>query len=175
MGGGIAQELALRHPALVRSIVMVCAWARCDFYMRTVFEHFAKMRGVSTPEDFVQLLQLWIWTAGWMEEHSDEILTGQRESAEAAARGEWMPIHAFEAQCHACSHHDTTARLREIGVPVLLTTGSDDIFVPMRCAEELHRSIPGSELHIFKGRGHVHHWESLEEFNQVTTNWLLKT
>ena len=173
MGGGIAQELALRHPGLVRSIVMVCAWARCDFYMRTVFEHFTKMRAVSRPADFTQLLQLWIWTPGWMEEHVDDILAAQRESAEAAARGEWMPLEAFDAQCQACIHHDTSARLREIGVPVLLTAGSNDIFVPMRCAEELHRSIAGSELRVFPGLGHVHHWETLDEFNQVTTNWLL--
>ena len=173
MGGGIAQELALRHPGLVRSMALICAWARCDFYMRAVFEHFAKMRAVSRPEDFTQLLQLWIWTPGWMEEHAEEIVAAQRESAEAAARGEWMPLAAFEAQCHACIHHDASARLREINVPVLLTAGADDIFVPMRCAEELHRSIAGSELRVFPGRGHVHHWEALDEFNQVTTNWLL--
>jgi pimeloyl-ACP methyl ester carboxylesterase len=173
MGGGIAQELALRHPDLVRSIVMACAWARCGFYMRAVFEHFAKMRSVSRPEDFVQLLQLWIWTPGWMEEHADEILAGQREAAEASARGEWMPLHAFEAQCRACIQHDASAGLGKIGVPVLLTAGSDDIFVPMRCAEELHRLIAQSELRVFEGRGHVHHWEALEEFNQLTSNWLL--
>ena len=173
MGGGIAQELALRHPDLVRSMVLVCAWAKCDFYMRVVFEHFAKMRAVSRPEDFVQLLQLWIWTPAWMDEHAEDVVAAQRETAEAAARGEFMPLAAFEAQCHACTHHDTTARLKEIAVPVLLTTGTDDIFVPMRCGEELHRSIAGSDLHVFPGRGHVHHWESLDEFNQVTTDWLL--
>ena len=173
MGGAIAQELALRHPGLVRSMALVCTWARCGFYMRTVFEHFAKMRALSSPEDFVQLLQLWIWTPAWMDAHADEIVAAQRESAEAAARGEWMPLKAFEAQCQACIHHDTRQRLRQIGAPVLLTAGSDDIFVPMRCAEELHRSIAGSELRVFEGWGHVHHWESLEEFNRVTADWLL--
>lgn len=173
MGGSIAQELALRHPGLVRSMALVCTWAKCDFYMRTVFDHFAKMRAVSTPEDFVQLLQLWIWTPGWMEKHADEIVAAQRESAEAAARGEWMPLHAFEAQCQACAQHDATAHLKKISVPVLLTAGSDDIFVPMRCAEELRASIAGSELQVFKGAGHVHHWEALEEFNKITADWLL--
>lgn len=173
MGGAIAQQLALRYPELVQSMLLVCAWARCDFYMRTVFDHFARMRAVSSPADFTQLLQLWIWTPAWMEEHSADIVAAQRESAEAAARGEAMPRHAFEAQCRACADHDAAAQLGKIQVPVLLTAGSDDIFVPLRCAEELHRSIPGSELRVFHGRGHVHHWESLEEFNQVTAQWLL--
>ena len=173
MGGAIAQELALRHRELVRSLVLSCTWVGCDFYTRAVFEHFAKMRAVSRPEDFTQLLQLWIWTPGWMEQHGEEILAAQRESAEAAARGEWMPLSAFQAQCHACIHHDTRKRVQEIGVPVLLTSGSGDIFTPIRFAEELHRSIAGSELHVFPGLGHVHHWEALDEFNQVTMNWLL--
>lgn len=172
MGGCIAQELALRHPDLVRCLLLACAWPRCDFYTRTVFEHFAKMRAVSRPEDFTQLLQLWIWTPAWMEEHSEEIAAAQRESAEAEARGEGMPLHAFEAQCHACIHHDAEARLGEIKVPVLLTSGSADIFTPVRFAEQLHRSIAGSELHKFPGHGHVHHWEALEEFNRITADWL---
>ena len=173
MGGAIAQALALRHPPLVRSLALYCTWARCDFYTRAVFEHFAKMRAVSSPADFTQLLQLWIWTPGWMEDHAADILAAQSEASEAAARGEWMPLGAFQAQCHASIHHDASARLSKIGVPVLLTAGSADIFTPVRFAEELHRSITGSKLHVFPGHGHVHHWEALDEFNQLTTNWLL--
>ena len=32
--------------------------------------------------------------------------------------------------------------------------------------------IPGAELEMFGGCGHVHHWEELERFNELTTGWL---
>jgi pimeloyl-ACP methyl ester carboxylesterase len=172
MGGAIAQQLALRHPQLVRSMVLACTWAKCDEYAKWVFEHFAKMRAVSKPADFIQLLQLWIWTAAWTQQHADELRTGQQDAADAAAKGNWMPQHAFEAQCHACTHHDTTAELQKIKTPTLLTVGTADIFTPMRFTEYLHSRIPGSKLKVFPGGGHVHHWEALEEFNAFTTQWL---
>jgi pimeloyl-ACP methyl ester carboxylesterase len=39
MGSIIAQQLALRHPRMVRSMVLRCTWARCDRYSRDVFRH----------------------------------------------------------------------------------------------------------------------------------------
>jgi len=60
MGSAIAQELALAHPNLVRSLVLISSWARCDPYTQAVFDHFKKMRALAAPADFVQLLQLWI-------------------------------------------------------------------------------------------------------------------
>jgi pimeloyl-ACP methyl ester carboxylesterase len=57
-------------------------------------------------------------------------------------------------------------------VPVLLTIGTADIFTPMAYTEYLHKHIAGSEVVTFPGWGHVHHWEDLERFNQVTRDWL---
>ena len=37
MGGIVAQQLALRHPELVRSLVMHCTWGRCDRYLASLF------------------------------------------------------------------------------------------------------------------------------------------
>ena len=49
MGGAIAQNLALRYPQKVRSMVLVSTWARCDAYAKIVFEHFKKMRAGIRP------------------------------------------------------------------------------------------------------------------------------
>jgi len=165
MGGAIAQELALRHPELVARMVLVSSWARCDEYAKEVFRHFARMRAAASPDAFAQLLQLWIWTPEYLGAHIGELRDVRAEPAT-------MPQHAFDAQCAACIGHDTTDRLAQIAVPTLVTAGDRDIFTPLPFAEALHAGIPASELKVFPGTGHAHHWEVIDEFNDYTAGWL---
>lgn len=169
MGSGIAQQLALRHPAKVRSLVLISSWARCDRYMQDVFEHFLRMHTSATPENFTQLLQLWIFTASHYEKHYADLCEGRRQAVFNP-----MVQHAFAAQCAACMEHDVLDQLGEIRVPALLTVGDADIFTPLRCSRAMHARMPNSELLVFPGWGHCHHWEDLETFNRKTTEFLLK-
>ena len=167
MGSAIAQELALSYPDKVRSLVLVSSWARCDKYTHVVFEHFKKMRELALPADFAQLLQLWIASASYYEEHFVELVQDQTKAQE-----DYMPIHAFQAQSDACALHNTFDRLDKITARTLLTVGDADIFTPLRLTVEMHERLPHSEMVVFKGLGHIHHWEDLERFNSVTTQFL---
>lgn len=172
MGGAIAQELALRHPDLVSSLLLVCTWAKFEPYAVWAFENLVKVRAATAPADFMQLLHLWIWTPAWVNRHEAEMRQSQRATADAVANGTWMPQHAFAAQASACITHDTTDRVDDIKVPTLLTVGTADIFTPPSYSEYLHNKIAGSTLITFPGWGHVHHWEDEERFNRVTREWL---
>lgn len=167
MGGAIAQELALRHPRLVERIVIVSSWARCDAYTAEVFRHFATVRAAVAPAEFMQLLQLWIWSPPYVNEHPEEL----REAREAEPEAR-ISDAAFNAQIAACVGHDTLARLGGMDVPTLVTAGSDDIFTPLSLARQLREHLRGAELRVFPGAGHAHHWEQLATFNQFTTQWL---
>lgn len=168
MGGAIAQELALRHPELVERLVVVASWARCDPYATEVFRHMARVRAQVALADFAQLLDLWIWSPAYVAVHLDEL----REARVPRPGALVMAQPAFEAQCDACIGHDTVERLGLIRAPTLVTAGDADIFTPLRLAEQLHAGIPGSELRVFPGAGHAHHWEELETFNALTAAWL---
>ena len=168
MGSAIAQELALAYPKKVRSLVLVSSWSRSDRYTQTVFEHFKKMRELASPADFTQLLQLWIASPPYYEEHFDQMVVDQTKAQE-----DYMPVDAFQAQSDACSMHNAFDRLDMITAPTLLTVGDADIFTPLRLTIEMHERMPGSEMVIFRGLGHIHHWEDLERFNDVTTQFLL--
>lgn len=172
MGGAIAQELALRHPDVVRSMVLVCTWAKFDPYAVQTFDNLSRLRAVATPEDFLQLLHLWIWTPAYINAHAAEMAEGRAAASAGLKDGSWMPHHAFAAQASACITHDAVDRLQDIRVPVLLTIGTADIFTPMAYTDFLHKHIAGSEMVTFPGWGHVHHWEDLERFNRVTRDWL---
>lgn len=139
--------------------------------MREVFGHFKTMRAAARLEDFVQLLQLWIWTPEYLAAHETELA----EARQVAGRAESpQPQAGFDGQCDACIGHDTLDRLGGITAPVLVTVGDRDIFTPLACSEALHRGIPGARLSVFAGSGHVHHWECLERFNDETTRFLLE-
>jgi pimeloyl-ACP methyl ester carboxylesterase len=166
MGGAVAQELALRHPALVRRLVLVSSWARLDAYTAEVFAGLAAVRAQADRATFTQLLQLWIWSPGWFDRHRAE-LVAEREAAGAA-----MAQHAFAAQAAACAGHDTLDRLHRIAVPTLVTAGSRDVFTPLRYADELAGGIPGARQEVFEGMAHTHHWERLDEFNALVEEWL---
>jgi len=168
MGSGIAQELALRHPEKVESMVLISSWARCDAYMREIFLHFDVARRELSPRDFTRLLQLWIYAPEYFK-HSYSDLEEARESA-----GPVMPPHAFAAQTQACIQHCAFDRLDAIKQPCLLTVGELDIFTPRRFSDEMISRMPNAELQVFENAGHCHHWEKLSEFNEATVNFLRK-
>lgn len=58
-------------------------------------------------------------------------------------------------------------RLHEIQAPVLIVHGRNDTAVPLVCAEEAHRLIPGSQLHVIDQAGHWVQREKPEEFLQT--------
>jgi pimeloyl-ACP methyl ester carboxylesterase len=166
MGGAIAQELALRYPSLVHSLVLVSTWARCDSYLSELFEHLRIVQAKLAPQEFAQLLQLRIWSPSYFASHHAD-LQAARQLAAALS----VPPESFAAQCAACISHDSLSRLGNIDIPTLITAGCEDSFTALDHAQQIHRSIPASHLEIFAG-AHAHHWEGLERFNDITVAWL---
>src|SRR4051812_27831134 len=66
MGSTIAQQLALRHPEKVKSLVLMCPWARCDNTARAIFQHMADCKRNLSPSEFSLFIQLLIYSkASW--------------------------------------------------------------------------------------------------------------
>ena len=171
MGGAIAQHVAITHPKRVKSCVMSAAWAFCSNYMKHVFDMFKNTRSSLAPGNFSQMFLLWLYSSKFYGEHPLQMLENIQGHASDPSP---MPRSAFESQAAACVNHDTRSQLRHIIAPVLITTGSKDIFVPIECAHYLHENIKNSLLEVFDGYAHVHHWEDLDRYNKVTCEFLLK-
>lgn len=67
---------------------------------------------------------------------------------------------------------EAVARAR---VPVLIVWGESDEVLPARLGRELHSRLPGSELRVLAGAGHVPHWEAPEAFNALVEGFLRRT
>ncbi len=172
MGAIIAQQIALRHPDKVRSLVLMCPWARCDRYARSIFEHMKACKAHLSPTQFMEWIQLLIFTKPfWDNDEAHESLVQGR--ADFSVNPMPQPLHGLEGQAAACVNHDTLARLGEIRKPALVIGGRDDIFTPLWMAEEVANGIPGCERHYYDGAGHAFHWEAMADFNPRVRQWLL--
>lgn len=65
------------------------------------------------------------------------------------------------------AREDDTPVLATIDVPVLVTAGSDDKFIPPDSAAKLRDGIRDSELHVIPETGHVSNLENPTEYNRV--------
>jgi pimeloyl-ACP methyl ester carboxylesterase len=170
MGSIIAQQLALRHPARVRSLVLMCTWARCDRYALDVFQHIIDIKSRLRPEEFARYIQLLIFAKQYWD--NDAAYTEMRDGR-GMPDALPQPVHGLEGQAAACMDHNTLDELGRIACPCLVIGGRSDIFTPMWMAEEVASKIPGSELHLYEGAGHAFHWERIEDFNPRIRKWFL--
>ena len=168
MGGAIAQQVALRHSERVRSLALISTWARFNNYAKCVYDNLKKLRVTSDPRDFMQLLQLWIYASPYFDSNLKELKQGQKRYA---ADKQPQSQVGFEGQLDACIKHDVEDKLPAIDTPTLITVGEMDIFTPPAFSHVLHRKIKGARLIAFPEGGHVHHWEDLDRFNQVTLDF----
>ena len=67
---------------------------------------------------------------------------------------------------------DETATLATIDVPALITSGSDDAFIPKTSAGVLKDGISHSQLHVIEDTGHVSSLENPTQYNRVLEEFL---
>lgn len=171
MGSVIAQQLALRHPDKVKSLVLMCSWARCDAYAKSTFNQILKAKAHLREEELVEHLQLLIFDKrSWDDPEFYKSMLDARE--EASKNPYPQPLHGLEGQCRACVNHNVLDQLQDITCPTLLIGGETDIFTPRWMAEELHAGLPNSTLHLYPESGHAFHWENLDDFNQRVTDFI---
>lgn len=172
MGSTVAQQLAIRHPEKVQSLVLMCTWARCDNTARAVFQHMMHCKARFRPEEFSLYIQLLIYSkSSW----DNQLLYAELEDGrlQASIDPQPQPLHALEGQAAACITHDVLRELDAIRSPALVIGGRDDTFTPPWMAEEVAGAIPNAALHLYEKSGHAFHWENLEDFNPRVRDWLI--
>jgi pimeloyl-ACP methyl ester carboxylesterase len=160
-GSFIAQELALRHPDLVRSLVLTSTMARLDAYAESMVRFWNWLVDNAPSErEMLEAFFLWIYTPrahenGLVEELIEEAMAF--EHAQSAV--------SFQAQLAAFARHDTYDRLPDISVPTLVVSGELDIALPPRHGAIVAERIPGAEFVVLEGEAHQPFQENPEAFN----------
>jgi pimeloyl-ACP methyl ester carboxylesterase len=156
MGGGIAQSFALAYPDRLAALVLVGTGARLRVH----------------PDIFV-VLQRDVAEAGrlisqWSYAPSAMLAT-VASAAEAFARNR---VSVLEGDFRACDAFDLMGEIPKIRTPTLIICGEDDRLTPVKYARFLHEKIPGSELAVIPGAGHMVMLERPVEFNRALTTFL---
>jgi pimeloyl-ACP methyl ester carboxylesterase len=167
-GSVIAQELALRHPTLVRSLVLVSTWARPDAYFRAMARAWRWMAQAAPSERaFLEAFFLWMYTA---RAHADGTVAQIIE--EALAFPHVPSNEAIQRTIDAFLAHETAGRLQDIAAPTLVLAGGQDICTPPRYGQLVAERIPGARFEVLPDEAHQPFQEVPDEFNaRVAAFW----
>jgi pimeloyl-ACP methyl ester carboxylesterase len=163
-GGSLtAQELALRHPDLVRSLVLVSTWARPEAYTRRVAEGLRWMMATAPSERAaLEAFFVWIYTR---RAHQDGLVDQIVEDALAFPFGQ--TLEGFHRQLDSWMAYDSLERVSAIRVPTLVVAGGQDIITPASLGRAVAQQIPDAEFALLPDEAHQPFQERPEEFNAM--------
>jgi pimeloyl-ACP methyl ester carboxylesterase len=168
LGGLIAQELTIRHPELVRSLVLASTHAGADVWRKALLESWIAIRQRTTPGEFAR------WNLPWLVAPAFYQQINQVEGLILFADRNEDPqdAQAFARQAHAAIHHQTRGRLVDIAAPTLVLAGELDLVNSPKAAAELAAEIPGARLQIMPQVGHLPHIENGPAFRRAVADFL---
>jgi pimeloyl-ACP methyl ester carboxylesterase len=172
LGSTVAQELALRHPERVATLVLASTWGRTDVFQASVFT------GLSHP-----------WRTGHRE--AGLVALGIAYSPELLNSPEFLPLMqqldplfpstpvqmaTVAEQWDADLAHDDLDRLEQITAPTLVSAGEQDLLTPPRQGRAVADQIPGARFELFTGPGSSHAalMERTQEFIDLVLDHLSK-
>jgi len=169
LGSTVAQELALRHPARVRTTQLHGTWGRSDEWFIRMIETLEEPVKHGDMAAFIRYALMWITSPTFLEEQRDTVRAMEEEFLKEPPHPRGVLGHI-----HADKTHDALERLGGIRCPVLVTAGQMDVQVPPRYGRAVAERIPDARFHLFEGphASHLACLEMAEEFNRATLEWL---
>lgn len=154
-GGFVAQELGLTHPERVRSLILACTHAG---HSRLVPARGRAPKG----RPWLQLYAP-AFARAHPEHVEDDLRVGRAQLQHPEGqRRQWEAVQAWDA-------YD---RLPTLRVPVLVLHGSEDQLIDVGNARVLASRIPGAELQILDGAGHVYHSEQADRADEIVLDFV---
>ena len=162
-GGMIAQQLAIRHPEKVKSLVLAVTASRPTAIMREALESWLAMADYDDYKGIMLDTAERSYTGAYLER-------GKRMN-NLLALAKPRSYDRFRILCGSCLDHDVYADLPKIKCPVYIIGASLDKVLGPEASVEMHEAIPGSELYMYEGYSHGV-YEQAKDFNDRVLHWL---
>lgn len=181
MGGMIAQELTLRHPDRVKSLVLACTYPEPDAEIERQRMFSVTQLGGSVTADgqvqidlkavdpmmFFQNLLPNVFNQAFIMSDLPKLL-----QVFSGALQYGFSLEAILGQVSAVMGHKATDRLHQIKVPTLVLTGDADRLIPPANSDVIAKNIPGARLVKIPGGSHGFNFETPDVFNREVLEFL---
>ncbi|MGH2679940.1 MAG: alpha/beta hydrolase [Actinomycetota bacterium] len=155
-GGMVAQEMALTRPEHVRTLILGCTHAGPSRVLRGATAKVPKGEAWRS-----------MYAPGFPYRHPEHV-------AEDLRIGAAQPKHpeGGRRQWEAMQGFDSFERLPGLRVPTLILHGTEDQAIPVENAKLLAERIPGAELVLLEGAGHLYHSEQPEAADAAVLDFI---
>ena len=172
LGGMIAQSLVIKHPSLVRKLILTgtgpAGGDGIDKVAGTTY--YDTLRATLTRRDPKEFL---FFNRDDVGKRAARAFI-ERLKERTAARDAKISVKAFQTQLKAIKRwgRATPADLSAVTQPTLIANGDNDRMVPSVLSEDLHRQITGSQLIIYPNSGHGGIFQYHREFTAAAIEFL---
>lgn len=169
MGGAIVQEIGRHFPKRIEKLIIASSFAKFPTNSQALLKAFDKLKPYQIPrENMIDLTLPWLFGETFLESQNlkNEILV--------RLKNPYVPdTKSSEQQTKALLSFNSRAWINEISSPTLILHGDEDLYVPFRFSEELHKGIINSKLVKVQGAGHGIHVEKKEIVLNELLNFLI--
>lgn len=165
-GGPLIMEFNRRFPGRVRSVVLAGTYAGWTGSLGPEAAEQRLARCLSESEKPAEE-----WVPQWVPEAFSSSASRELLDEYIEIMSDFHPV-GFRAMSRAVTP-DFRDALPSIGVPTLLIWGDDDKRSPLSNAEMIRDLIPGADLVVIPGAGHVTNLEQPERFNIVVREFIM--
>ncbi|WP_328522794.1 alpha/beta fold hydrolase [Kribbella sp. NBC_00359] len=172
LGGMIAQDLVVKHPELVRKLLLTGTGPRGgkDIDKVVGVTYWDILRATLTRQDPKEFLFFNRNAAGKPAARAFVLRLQER----TVDRDADIKVRAFQTQLKAIQKfgRSAPADLSKVTQPTLIANGDNDRMVPSVLSEDLHRRIKGSELIIYPDSGHGGIFQFHQKFAPIAVEFL---
>ena len=179
LGGSTAQAMAVRHPDLVRSMIVVGGFSELDRAMELNFSLRKKIIAkIGMGEELADFMGLSTMTREFMD--TDEglaIMRANQENVRANAPDLYTAfldsILSWGRRLPGQENEPLwTEKIRGVACPTLALTGDNDYFIPAKFSKIIADAIPGAVYAEIPGGGHIPFIEKPEETAKAVAAFL---
>jgi len=170
MGGFISLELTLRHPGLVKKLILVSTSAGGPTHVPPTPEILALLMPVEKEDIETNIRRTFpsLAAPGYMQSHPEDL-----DQLVHNAKAKPMRLESYQRQLGAViTWEGVSPRLNQISVPTLVLHGDADPLVPYGNGQHLSTHIQGAKFLTYTRVGHLPPIEAPERFNRDVMEFL---
>ena len=169
LGGYVAFEVIRRALHRIERLVLMDTTAKADHTerMQGRLNDIAKVHNGGIEALSPELPARWLLPAHVYR--PDLVMLMDSMAHSVGAKGQ------FNQQTAMLARPDSHKDLQQVAVPALVMCGRQDLVTPLADHEAIAACIPGAQLEVIEGSGHLSTIEQPDAVNTVLKKWLLST